>query len=270
MRMIFAGLSLALTLAACATAPAAPTEAAIAPAATPAAPPARATLTQTEIAAALADTHRPDADRARDADRKPADMLAFAGVHRGDRVGELLPGAGYFTRIFSAAVGPQGKVYAVLPNIPRPANAPPQAILSLPQDPAYANVTVGEQAMTALSFPEPLDVLWTSQNYHDLHLARLNIDVAAVNRAAFAALKPGGVYVVLDHAAVAGAPVTIADTLHRIDPAIVRREVEAAGFVFDGESNVLRNPADSHTVPVFDPSIRGHTDQFILRFRKPG
>jgi len=111
-------------------------------------------------------------------------------------------------------------------------------------------------------------VVWTSQNYHDLH----NIpgaDLVALNKLIYRSLRPGGVYVVLDHSAVAGSGATATDTLHRIDEAVVRKEVEAAGFKFDGESKILANPADPRTAAVFDPSIRGHTDQFILRFRKP-
>jgi predicted methyltransferase len=124
----------------------------------------------------------------------------------------------------------------------------------------------------ALAYPEPLDVVFTAQNYHDMPIAEYNLgDRAQMNATAFAALKPGGVYVVIDHSAVDGTPVATAGpaVLHRIDQATVRREVEAAGFVFDGESQVLRNPADPRTATVFDPSIRGHTDQFMMRFRKP-
>ena len=106
-----------------------------------------------------------------------------------------------------------------------------------------------------------------------LAIASYNLgDRTAMNASAFAALKPGGIYVIVDHSAVDGAAVQTEDneaTLHRIDQAAVRREVEAAGFVFDGESNVLRNAADARTVSVFDPSIRGSTDQFMMRFRKP-
>jgi predicted methyltransferase len=120
-----------------------------------------------------------------------------------------------------------------------------------------------------MQLPEKAELVWTSQNYHDLHLARLNLDVAAVNRAVYEALKPGGLYVIVDHAAAAGTGLDVPDKLHRIDPAIVRREVEAAGFRFEGESTVLRNPADDHTLLVFDPAIRGHTDQFVFKFRKP-
>jgi predicted methyltransferase len=95
------------------------------------------------------------------------------------------------------------------------------------------------------------------------------VDLVAFNKAVYAALKPGGLYVILDHAAAPGSPANVTDTLHRIEPSVVRREVEAAGFVFDGESNILANPSDPHTAGVFNKSIQGHTDQFILRFRRP-
>jgi predicted methyltransferase len=120
-----------------------------------------------------------------------------------------------------------------------------------------------------LALPTPADVIWTAQNYHDLHLTRFNLDVAKVNKAVFAALKPGGYYIVLDHAAPAGTPINSANTVHRIDPAIVRSELEAAGFVFVAESKLLRTDKDDYTKNVFDPALRGHTDQFIYKFRKP-
>ena len=224
------------------------------------------TVTSQHIVAALAATARPEADRARDAARKPAEMLAFAGMTPGQRVADFIPGGGYFTRLFAEAVGPSGKVFALIPPAGAEATAPPP--IQLVAD-AYANVSVVQQSFTTLTVPEPLDVIFTAQNYHDLHLARFNLDVAAVNRQIFAALKPGGVYIVVDHTARAGADVSVADTLHRIDPAIVRRELEAAGFKYAGESGVLRNPKDTLIVPVFDPAIRGSTDQFVMRFRRP-
>jgi predicted methyltransferase len=221
---------------------------------------------QDALAQAVADAGRPAEDVARDAARKPAEVLAFAGVKPGDTVVDLIPGGGYFTRILSKAVGPEGRVYALTPPPSSPDAQPaPDAIAA---DPAYANVTV-----VALSrpptVPEPVDLIWTAQNYHDLHLSRLQVDVPDFNKAMFDALKPGGAYVVLDHAALPGSEVGVADTLHRIDPEIVKREVVAAGFVFEGESSVLRNPADPRNVNVFDASIRGSTDQFIYKFRKP-
>jgi predicted methyltransferase len=188
-------------------------------------------------------------------------------VHPGEVVGELLPGGGYFTRVFSKAVGPTGRVYAILPDIQTSTNPPP--VEKIAADPAYANVKVVRAKFAAFSLPEKADLIWTSQNYHDLHLAKMQLDVAAFNKGVYDALKPGGMFVIVDHAAAAGTGLDIPDKLHRIDPAIVRREVEAAGFQFAGESQVLRNPADDHSKAVFDPAIRGHTDQFIYRFRKP-
>jgi predicted methyltransferase len=218
------------------------------------------------IAAAVADTGRPAADTARDAARKPAEMLAFAGVKPGDTVLEVLPGGGYFTRLISKVVGPAGHVYAGAPE-----GKFREAAAAIAADPAYPNVTVvGLDPAATLALP-PLDLIWTSQNYHDLHLTRVHIDPVALDRLWLSKLKPGGVLVIIDHAALPGAPVTAtADGLHRIDPAAARSEAEAAGFVFDGESQALRNPADPHTANVFDPSIRGNTDQFAFRFKKPG
>lgn len=209
---------------------------------------------------AVADAGRTDEDRSRDAVRKPAEMLAFAGVKPGDKVAELLPGGGYFTRLLSPAVGPSGKVYTAVQ----------AAELEKAKAAAQGNVAPIVYDGPGFRTPEPVDVIFTAQNYHDLHLKRFGLDVVAANKALFNALKPGGTLVVIDHAAAPGAPVDVADTLHRIDPAIVRREVEAAGFTFDGETNVIRNAADDHAKGVFDPAIRGRTDQFVYRFRKPG
>jgi predicted methyltransferase len=218
------------------------------------------------IAAAVADKNRPEADVARDAARKPAEMLAFAGVKPGDKVVDFIPGGGYFTRIFSVAVGPNGHVFAAAPPGQNGAPAPVAAIAA---NPAYSNITVLPLTVGTFATPEPVDIIWTSQNYHDLHLTRLNVDVPALNKAIYAALKPGGVFIVLDHAALPGTGLDVPDKLHRINPDIVKQEVTAAGFVFEGESNVLRNPDDPKTASVFDPSIRGKTDQFIYKFRKP-
>ncbi len=224
------------------------------------------------IAAAVADSNRPDADKQRDADRKPAETLAFAGVKPGAQVAELLPGGGYFTRLFSKAVGSSGHVYALVP--PRrpdaPATAPDFAALAnaLAADPQYSNVSVAVVPFADFSVPAPVDLLWTSLNYHDLHNIP-DFDVAAFNKKVFDGLKPGGVYVVLDHAAAAGSGARDTKTLHRIDPQTVKQEVMAAGFVFVGASDLLQRSADDHTLKVFDPSIRGKTDQFILKFRKP-
>jgi predicted methyltransferase len=221
------------------------------------------------ITAAVADKGRPEADTKRDADRKPAEMLDFAGVKAGDRVADFIPGGGYFTRIFAKAVGPKGKVFAVT-NPPAPDAKAPAPILAVAADPAYGNITVVSTGIGSFKLPEPVDVFWTSQNYHDLYLTRFNLDVPAVVKGIYDSIKPGGVFIVLDHAANAGADVgPTANTLHRIDPAAVRKTVEAAGFKYEGESKVLANASDDHTKGVFDPALRGHTDQFVYKFRKP-
>jgi predicted methyltransferase len=225
--------------------------------------------TPAAYAAVVDEGSRPDADKARDAVRKPAEMLAFANVHPGEVVVELLPGGGYFTRLFSKAVSPTGKVITVV-TAQQDTAEKPAAVRAIAAAPGYANVSVLVADFQTMAPPEKADLVWTSQNYHDLHLTRLNLDVAKVNKAVFNALKPGGRYVIVDHAAPAGTPVDAANTLHRIDPAIVRKEVEAAGFKFEGESDALRNPADDFTKGVFDPAVRGKTDQFVLKFRKPG
>ena len=221
------------------------------------------------IAAAILDSSRPAEDTARDSARKPALMLAFAGVKPGQFVGEILPGGGYFTRLLSTTVGPRGRVIAVVPATAVSAPAQIDPVRAIAANPTYANVTVETPAGT----PTPsilVDLIWTSQNYHDIHAYGAPGSADAVNRAVFAALKPGGVYLILDHAAQAGSGVRAVKTLHRIDIATVKREVLAAGFVLDGESTVLANAADPRTAIVFDPAIRGRTDQFALRFKKPG
>jgi predicted methyltransferase len=222
------------------------------------------------IAAAVDNPARPAADKARDEARKPAAMLEFAHVRPGQTVVDFMPGAtGYFTRLFAKAVGPRGKVYAFVPTevashvkvMPANGSSP---------DPTMPNTTYLVAPVMSFSPPTKVDMVWTSQNYHDLHDPFMGpADMAKFDAAVFQALKPGGLFVVEDHAAAPGSGVSATNTLHRIDPAVVKREVMAAGFVFDGESKVLRNPADNHTLKVFDPAIRGHTDQFVYRFRKP-
>jgi len=230
---------------------------------------AGATLLGAASPAILTTPPRPDADMKRDADRKPLEMIDFAKVTEGQTVVDFIPGGGYFTRLFSAAVGPKGRVIAYVPkafadHFP----AAVTALNALAAEPAHANITVTSQANAPFAAPNSADLVWTSQNYHDLHNAPGNL-AKTVNVAAFAALKPGGFYVVVDHAAEAGSGLRDTNTLHRIDPAVVKSEVTGAGFVLDGESTALVNPADTHTLKVFDPALRGHTDQFVYRFRKP-
>jgi predicted methyltransferase len=224
------------------------------------------------IAAAVADPGRPDEDKQRDANRKPAETLLFAGVKPGEKVVELVPARGYFTRILSKAVGPKGHVYALSP--PRRPNAAPDspdpvaATTAIAAEPAYSNVSVQAGSLAKISVPEPADMVFTALNYHDVHNVP-NVDMAAFNKSIFDALKPGGVFVVVDHAAAAGSGARDTSTLHRIDPETVKSEVLAAGFVLAGESKLLASSEDNHTLAVFDPSIRGKTDQFILKFRRP-
>jgi len=225
------------------------------------------------VAHALADKRRPASDVAKDVARKPQAVIAFAGLKPGARVIDFMSGNAYFTRLFSAVVGPTGKVYAVIPEEMARLCDPSEFAGShvVEHDRSYGNVTVSTQRVDALAAPEPVDLVFTAQNYHDLHDHYFAGEaIGDVNRRVFAALKPGGVFVVLDHAAEPGSGLRDTETRHRIDPAAIRREVEAAGFVFEGESPVLRNPADDHRLRVFDPRIRGRTDQVILRFRKPG
>lgn len=221
------------------------------------------------IVAALADARRLQEDRDRDANRHPAETLAFARIEPGDRVGEIFPGGGYFTRLFAVAVGEQGRVYPIIrpDGVAGEFETPILAVAAL-----YPNAVMARTPYDALAFPEPLDVVFTAQNYHDMALTAYNLgDRVQMNATAFAALKPGGLYIVIDHSGPAGLALeTDAETAtHRIDQALVRAEIEAAGFIFDGESEVLRNPQDSRTISVFDESIRGRTDQFMMRFRKP-
>ena len=224
------------------------------------------------VKAAVADPHRPAADTSLDAERKPDDMVVFAGIKPGDTVVDLIPGGGYFTRIFSKVVGPTGHVYSFQPaEMDRfDKNGKRAPIFAIAADPAYSNVTVIHAPINDFSTPVKVDVVWTSQNYHDLHDPFMGpADMTKLNKAIFDALKPGGVYIVLDHAAAAGSGTADTNTLHRIDPAVVKKEVRAAGFEFAGHSDVLRNPKDDHTLKVFDPRIRHHTDQFIFKFQKP-
>lgn len=224
------------------------------------------------ITRAIADPSRPPEDIARDANRKPGETLAFLGIRPGMKVADYIANSGYFTRLFADVVGPKGHVYAAeldeiigFPNVAKGyADLKTWAV-------GRPNVTVTTTPIAAsLNFPEKLDLFWIAQNYHDLHDKFLGpADVPAFNRKVFAALKPGGFYVVLDHSAVSDAPDDVTETLHRIQEDRVKREVLTAGFELVATSRLLANPADPRTKNVFDASIRGKTDQFILKFRKP-
>lgn len=214
------------------------------------------------VAQVLADPSRPAADVARDADRKPAELLAFAGVRKGMQIAELAPGGGYFTRILAGAVGAGGHVYAITAK-PSPAL---QEFVS-----QHPNVTIIGGAPGTIGVPSKVDLVWTTLNYHDFKNNKLPTGdaAAAFDAEAFRVLKPGGVYLINDHEAAAGAGATQTATLHRIESKVVRQEVQAAGFRLDAQSNLLRHPADDHSTKVVEAGIRGKTDQFVLKFRKP-
>jgi len=220
------------------------------------------------ITKAVADPSRPADDRKLDVDRKPADVLAYADIKPGEKIGEFLPGGGYYTRLLSDIVGPNGKIYALetttwgADNI----NAA-QAVL---HEPGRANVSLDLAPLGQFHLPEQVDMFWTTINYHDLHIPKYaNVDMTAFNKHVFDSLKSGGVYFIVDHAAAEGTGATLSPKLHRIEKATVIKEVTATGFKLAGESDILHNLADNHTKVVFDPSIRFKTDQFILKFVKP-
>jgi predicted methyltransferase len=218
------------------------------------------------ITAAVSDSNRPAADTARDPLRKPVDMMVFAKVHPGERILELIPGGGYFERIFSVAIGPDGRLIEAIPVLPGAADASPKSN-GIVKDPHYGNIREIRMSPEAMAAAGPYDLIWTSQNYHDLHLTVLHLDIAAFDKVLFNALRPGGYVVIVDHAARPGSGTTTTDALHRIDEDLAKKEMKDAGFVLVAESNVLRNPADDHTVRVF--AMHDHTDQFVLRWRRP-
>ncbi|THD82005.1 MAG: methyltransferase [Phenylobacterium sp.] len=222
------------------------------------------------LAAALADPARGDMT-AVDARRHTAELMAFSGVRPGDKVVDLIPGSGLFTRVFAKVAGPKGHVYMVWPDqYAQEAASDVVASDTLAKDRAYGNISVLRQPAAAFATPEKVDLVFTAQNYHDYPDKFMGkVDPVAFDKQVYEALKPGGVFLVIDHAADAGSGMRDTDTLHRIDPAIVKQQVTSVGFVYEGASGVLRNPADDHKKVVFDKTIRGKTDQFVFKFRKP-
>lgn len=217
------------------------------------------------VTAAINDPARAD-DKADDARRQMAAVMTFTGVKPGDTVIELVPGSGYWTRVFSQIVGPEGHVYTVWPEqMLKYSKKSLAQWKKLSATPHYANVSVLTEPAQTVTAPAKADVVFTSENYHDYH--NMGIDVAAFDKSVRDALKPDGAFVVIDHVAPAGSGTSDTDTFHRIDPAAVKQEIEAAGFTFDGSSDALHRPDDPLDISVFDKSIRGHTDQFIFRFR---
>jgi predicted methyltransferase len=219
------------------------------------------------VASAIADPARPKDDRDADALRDPADTLAFAGVKPGMVVGELFPGGGYYTRMISDVVGPKGKVYGL-------ENAGWKEAVTIDQqvvaEPGRANVALDVEPFGQFKLPEKVDLFWITQNYHDLHIAKYGaVDMAAFNRHVFESLKPGGVYFILDHEANPGMTDSQIAVFHRIAKARVIAEVTDAGFRLADEGKFLERPSDDHSKTIFDPVIRGHTDQYALKFVKP-
>lgn len=230
-----------------------------------AAPAAPATITK-----ALADPARSAANRALDESRKPAEVLAFAGFKPGQVVADWGAGGGYYSELIADVVGPEGRVYALA----NPAYLKPGTLDAVAK--AHANVLMLVTPPSAMTLaPGSLDAIFAHLEFHDLYLPAAHGNatparpVAATLANWFAALRPGGTVVIVDHVGPAGAPATVADTLHRIDPAQVKADMLAAGFVLDAESSVLQRNDDPHTAIVFDPALRGKTDRFALRFRRP-
>jgi predicted methyltransferase len=219
---------------------------------------------------AIGDPQRPQADRDRDAARKPGEILAFAQVEPGEKVGDYIMGGGYWTRLLASAVGPTGKVYAFQPDefiAFRPAYGDEQNAAIA----GRANVVALRGPIAAPPFPEKLDTIITVQNMHDLYIGAMPQGTGPkALKALFDALKPGGTLLVVDHSALAGAGLAAANAVHRMDRDAAIAALTAAGFRVEAESAAYLRPDDPRTANVFDPAIRGRTDQFVLRLRKPG
>lgn len=269
-RALFAAAA-ALSLVACAPtttgAPLEGTDATVAPLAPTADTASHAALAANPIAAALAAPDRPAEAMERDASRHIAEVMTFAGVAPGQRVLDLGAVDGYSSWILSGVVGPDGVVIAQNP--PEWWEAFPPAKAGIETLTATrANVTSAVERFDQLpGDPGSFDVVFSGLVYHDT--AYMDVDRGLMNRRILQLLKPGGRYVVADHHAAAGSGVRDAQSLHRIDAARVRREIENAGFVFDGELDVLTRPEDPLTQSVFDEAIQGRTSQFVYRFVKP-
>jgi predicted methyltransferase len=219
------------------------------------------------IATAVADPTRPQSNRDSDALRNPAATIAFAGIRPGMVIGELYPCGGYFSRMLSDIVGAKGKIFGL--ETTRWKGCFP-ADQTMAAEPGRGNISISAAPFGEFSLPEKVDLFWITQNYHDLHIALYGVvDMAAFNRHVFESLKPGGIYFILDHQANPGLRAEDIVKFHRIEKAQVIREVTAAGFKLMAEGTFLHRAGDDHTKPIFDPSIRGKTDQYALKFEKP-
>lgn len=235
--------------------------------------PTAAQATANPVQEAVAHPGRSDADRAADATRKPDQVLAFFGIEPGMTVLDMFSGGGYYTELLSYLVGPGGRVHAHN-------NTPYLDWLAEEIATRYAgdrlpNVTRFTAENNALALEAgQFDAVLLIMSYHDIYHVNPEsgweqLDGPAMLAELFQSMKPGAVLGVVDHAATGGAPPETGETLHRIDPDLARAEIEAAGFVFEAASNALANPADDHSLEVFDDQIRGRTDRFVFRFRRP-
>jgi len=217
------------------------------------------------VTAALADPNRPANNKEGDSFRLPGETLAFAGVKPGMTVGEFYPGGGYFTRLLSDVVGPKGHVYGIENDKWKGAVEADKKL-----EGELKNVSMDVQPFGTVNFPKPLDIAWVTQNYHDLKIAKYGVvDTLAFDKAVYAALKPGGIFFILDHQGAPGLTDAEIEKLHRINRDQVIKEVTSAGFKLAEEGSFLRRAGDDHTKPIFDESIRGKTDQYALKFVKP-
>jgi len=218
------------------------------------------------VTAAVEDAGRTAEHRENDPVRSPAEVIAFSGMAPGDIVVDYRPGGGYYTRIFSKVVGANGKVYAT-ESAERMEGRPDrtEAVAAIAADPAYSNVEVAGPPFAALDeIGEPIDIVWLSTNYHDVVNAATVEGMVPFNEGVFRALRPGGTYFIVDHAAPLGSGYADTDTTHRIDPGVIIAAMTAVGFVLDGESDLLSRPEDNRTgMGTFA------TAQLILKFRKP-
>ena len=223
------------------------------------------------IEQAVADPARPAGYRAADPLRKPAETLAFAGVTPGMAVGEFYPAGGYFTRMISDVIGPSGHIYAIENAGWNDSVKDDRAMLA---EGKWNNVSLDVQPFGTVKFARPLDLAWVTQNYHDLKIPQYGpggkaVDTVAFDKAGYDALKPGGIFLIIDHDGPADLSGAAIARMHRISRDVVVKEVTSAGFKLAAEGNFLRRSGDDHSKPIFDPSIRGHTDQYALKFVKP-
>lgn len=223
---------------------------------------ASAAAREAAIQAAIDSSERTDDMRGRDAGRRPADILMLSGVGPGDHVIEIGAFGNYYTTLLAAVVGAEGKVDMFDP----PASEPFGGEAARAFDAAHDNAEYHQVDYAEAQFPQGVDVVFTVLFYHDL--MPWGIDTAALNAKVFEALRPGGVYLIVDHKAEDGSGWRDAETIHRIGVETIVEEVTAAGFELEQESDVLANPDDPRTAGVF--TMRGETDRAVLVFRKPG